>query len=234
MDRHLTNYGKLSLWEASRSTLPEIAQLVIDENYKHHQGGVRRDARYLRECAEVWIEELQIFDLSSTIVARDAEGDIVGAIRISHWNDSPERRPMQRLFGEDIVNPTRLMASHQHLWHVGRFAIRQKCSDKGMLFKLLMLYAITPIFRYSQGVLLAEADAKLLRVMCALRIDAQPLATGREYIGSLTVPIMVTREGLAPFFLSHMSMLAKLHLEGGGASQPDMVKPIESSKAVRI
>ena len=230
MDRFITNYEGVSLWQATRSTVSDIVQFVIDENYKHHQGGVTHDDVYLKETFSVLMEELEMFDYSSTIIARDFMGEIVGVIRTTHWNNNPHKLPMQILFGEDIVTPSDLIACYQHLWHIGRFAVKQEYSNKGVLFKLLMLYAISPIFKYREGVLLAETDAKLLRVMQALSIEARPLSTGREYIGSLTIPMMATKAGLTPFLLNNISMAFDLHFEELSHRLPERVKKPESKQ----
>ena len=133
MDRFITNYEGVSLWQATRSTVSDIVQFVIDENYKHHQGGVTHDDVYLKETFSVLMEELEMFDYSSTIIARDFMGEIVGVIRTTHWNNNPHKLPMQILFGEDIVTPSDLIACYQHLWHVGRFAIRQEYGNNAIV-----------------------------------------------------------------------------------------------------
>ena len=87
-----------------------------------------------------------------------------------------------------------------------------------------MLYAISPIFQHSQGVLLAEADEKLLRVMKALKIDVQPLSKGKEYIGSMTIPMMVTKEGLTEFMLRNVFMAFDVRFDVEKPQLPERVK----------
>ncbi|WP_278566101.1 hypothetical protein [Prevotella melaninogenica] len=127
------------------------------------------------------------------------------------------------------MNPQKLLNSYYHLWHIGRFAIKQEYGNNGKLFKLLMLYAISPIFQYKEGVLLAEADEKLLRVMKILRIDAHPLSKGKEYIGSVTIPMMVTKEGLMEFMLNNVSMAFDIRFDSGKVQLPERVKVLEGT-----
>lgn len=70
------------------------------------------------------------------------------------------------------------------------------------------------------GVLLAEADERLLHVMRALRIDARALAAGKEYICSMMIPIMVSQEGLRYFMLKHLGLFSSLRLELGIRNYP--------------
>lgn len=227
MDRFITSYENITLWQIARASLPEIARFVVSENYKHHKGGKTDIRSFSKDCSSVLTEEDAFFEYSSTIVAKDKIGGVVGAIRITNWNDNPHMLPLIKIFGDEIVNPKELLDSYHHLWHVGRFAIKQEYGNNGKLFKLLMLYAISPIFQHRQGVLLAEADEKLLRVMKALRIDARSLSKGKEYIGSMTIPMMVTKEGLTEFLLRNVFMAFDVRFDVEKAQLPERVKILE-------
>lgn len=128
------------------------------------------------------------------------------------------------LFGNQLVDIPQLMYKHKHVWHIGRFAIKKGVSDSGRLFKLLMLYAISPIFRHTNGVVLAETDERLLRVMQAMRIKATPLAAGKEYIGSMTLPILITKEGLNEFLLNNISIAFNIQFNYETELLPERVK----------
>lgn len=224
MDRFITSYENITLWQIERASLPEVARFVVNENYKHHKSEKTDIRNFSKDYSSVLVEEDAFFEYSSTIVAKNKFGCVVGAIRITNWNNNPHMLPLTKIFGDGIVNPQELLNSYHHLWHVGRFAIKQEYGNTGKLFKLLMLYAISPIFQYSQGVLLAEADEKLLRVMKALRIDAHPLSQGKEYIGSMTIPMMVTKEGLTEFMLRNIFMVFDVRFDVEKPQLPERVK----------
>ena len=224
MDRFITSYENITLWQIARSSVPAVARFVVNENYKHHKGGKADICSFSRDYSSILVEEDSFFQYSSTIVAKDKFGNIVGAIRIANWNDNPHLLPLIKIFGNGIVNSQELLNSYHHLWHVGRFAINQEYGCNGKLFKLLMLYAISPVFQYEQGVLLAEADEKLLRVMKAMRIDVQPLSQGKEYIGSMTIPMMVTKEGLTEFLLRNLFLAFDVRFDAEQTQLPERVK----------
>lgn len=224
MDKFITSYDNITLWQVTRASLPSIARFVVEENYKHHKGEAIKVSDSSSEYTSILREEESFFDYSSIIVAKNNSGSIVGAIRVTNWNNNPHTLPLIKIFGNKIVSPKKLIESYHHLWHIGRFAIRREYGNTGKLFKLLMLYAISPIFQHSQGVLLAEADEKLLRVMKALKIDVQPLSKGKEYIGSMTIPIMVTKEGLTEFMLRNVFMAFDVRFDVEKPQLPERVK----------
>ena len=224
MDRFITSYENITLWQIARASLPAVARFVVNENYKHHKSGKIDIRSFSKDYTSVLTEEDAFFEYSSTIVAKNQFGGIVGAIRITHWNDNPHTLPLIKIFGDEIVDPQELLNSYHHLWHVGRFAIRQEYGNNGKLFKMLMLYAISPIFQHRQGVLLAEADEKLLRIMKALRIDVKSLSEGKEYIGSITIPMMVTKEGLTEFMLRNLFMAFDVRFDVEQSQLPERVK----------
>lgn len=224
MSRYITNYENLSLWQISEEELSELSKFVIEENYKHHQPQMSSDRNFEAEFLSVLKEEKAFYHYSSIIVAKDEYHNMVGAIRVTSWDNNPHTIPLSRLFGNQLVDIPQLMSKHKHVWHIGRFAIKKGVSDNGRLFKLLMLYAISPIFRHTNGVILAEADERLLRVMQAMRIKATPLAAGKEYIGSVTLPILIPKEGLNEFLLNNVSIAFNIQFNYETELLPERVK----------
>lgn len=224
MSRYITNYENLSLWQMSEEELPELSKFVIEENYKHHQPQMYSDRNFEAEYLSVLKEEKAFYRYSSIIVAKDEYHNMVGVIRVTSWDNNPHTVPLSRLFGNQLVDIPQLMYKHKHVWHIGRFAIKKGVSDSGRLFKLLMLYAISPIFRHTNGVVLAETDERLLRVMQAMRIKATPLAAGKEYIGSMTLPILITKEGLNEFLLNNISIAFNIQFNYETELLPERVK----------
>lgn len=213
MDRFITSYDNITIWQLSKVSLPEVARFVVNENYKHHKKCKSDISDFSKDYSEILKEERDFFEYSSVIVAKDDSGCIVGCIRVTNWNKNPHELPLIKIWGSEIVCIQNLVNSYHHIWHVGRFAVVREYGNNGRLFKLLMLYAISPIFQYGKGILLAEADEKLFRVMKALQIDVLPLSKGREYIGSMTIPMMVTKDGLTKFMLKNVYMVFDIRFD---------------------
>ncbi|SUB77047.1 Uncharacterised protein [Porphyromonas macacae] len=224
MDRFITKFEEITLWQLSKESLFSLAKFVVDENYIHHQKVGDNKETYVEEYQMIFTEESIFFDYSSIVVAKDNAGSIVGSIRVMNWNLNPNTIPLMKLFGENLINKIKLKEEYEHIWHVGRFAVQKAYKDKVKLFKLLMLYAISPVFRHDRGVLLAEADEKLLRVMRAMKIDVQLLSEGKEYIGSKTIPMMVTKNGLSEFMLNNVAMAFDLRFDVEKTQLPERVK----------
>lgn len=172
MDRFITHQGDISLWQIDKKGIASLAKFVVEENFMHHEGKMLSSCESSEEYCYVLQEEQAFYEYSSIIVAKNVRGDIVGAIRITCWDKNPHIIPLVKLFGDHLIDLEQLRHDHKHLWHIGRFAINRNYADNGRLFKLLMLYAISPIFRYNRGVLLAEIDQKLLRALGALHITS--------------------------------------------------------------
>ena len=217
--KFIANFKELTLWQASRNELPEVAAFVVRENYVHHTGRTMgldycryKGSPYYNEYISVLEEEKKHFEYSISIVVRNQTGTIVGAIRVMKWDEDPNEITLTKLFGADIVSKSNLLANYKHVWHVGRFAVCKDCEEKVNLFRLLMVYAISPIFQYEDGVLLAEIDERLLRVMRLMKIQAEDLTRGVEYLGSVTIPVMITKLGLQDFLLENLSFALNLRI----------------------
>ena len=108
MDRFITSYDNITLWQVTRASLPSIARFVVEENYKHHKGEAIKVSDSSSEYTSILMEEESFFDYSSIIVAKNNSGSIVGAIRVTKWNDNPHTLPLIKIFGNKIVNPKSL------------------------------------------------------------------------------------------------------------------------------
>lgn len=213
----ITVYKQITIRRLSEEELPRFSYFVIQENYKHHKKNMLTQAdnmiSFKEEYLSILLEEKSHFKYSSIIVATDTLGNLIGSIRVMKWNDNPNPIAMTTLFENDLVNKESLINAYQHVWHVGRFAICKGCKEQMTLFRLLMVYAISPIFNYNNGVLLAEVDEKLLRIMRLLKINAFTLGEGVEYLGSMTIPVMITKEGLRLFLLENMNLVSPAQLK---------------------
>ncbi|OJU22599.1 MAG: hypothetical protein BGN92_08535 [Sphingobacteriales bacterium 41-5] len=132
--------------------------------------------------------------------AAKVDNKIIGTIKVTKWNRK-DTLPIQKLFGIDIKNNKNFAKCN--IWHVGRFATSLNWGSQNIsLFKQLMVYAITPICNDEAGIMVAECDCKLLRVMTALGIVTTSLGKSIEYLHSETKPIYAGKEGLMGFYLN--------------------------------
>lgn len=207
MDRFIASHENYSIWQLSESGLIDLAKFVVMEYYKHHKKHEVENSLSKEEVWQVYSEELQFFKLSRIYVARDIRNEIIGAIRVMEWNGKDEL-PITKLFGITNLKEISPDDSDAHIWHIGRFAV---CSDLGragiILFKVLMMYAIAPICRYEKGIMFAECDCKLFNTVNKLGLKAIALNSGIEYLGSVTIPMYATRDGMVEFVNRH-SVLA--------------------------
>lgn len=143
---------------------------------------------------------------SYLFVAENERGDLIGCIRVMAWGHRSVL-PIHKIFGIDPHKE--IPDSEQFLfWHVGRFAVDSCCNISSLiLFKELMMLAINPIVSHDSGYMLAESDSKLLRIMRMLSIDIKTLGRGRVYLGSNTIPICSSVEGLRAFYKKYESLL---------------------------
>ncbi|TXK75106.1 hypothetical protein [Mesonia sp. HuA40] len=187
-----------------KKDLLEFAQFIVNENYNHHLNGVF-SFDYEEEVSAVFQEELDYFKNSHIYAAKDFDDIIVGSIRVLCWNGL-DLLPIQKLFQIDITSHNNFIPVDT-IWHIGRFAIRKGVRDVNLL-KQLMIYAINPICQNRYSVAYAECDSKLLRIIKALGIIAIPLDKPITYLGSETIPIKMTQNGLIHFYSKHKNLVA--------------------------
>jgi len=97
-----------------------------------------------------------------------------------------------------------------HIWHIGRFAIRKDIRKSGfILFKTLMAHAIYDVCAIKNSIAIAECDAKLLKTLRVLGIEAIPITNSIHYLGSETVPVILTYQGLKNFLNAHSHLLSQ-------------------------
>lgn len=183
----------LNYYSLKRQNLFNLSKFIVEENYNHH---CIKNYSFNKEVEEVYLEELKINN-SKIFVSTDQNNSIVGSIRVSKWNKR-DILPIQKLFNINIGN-----LSHNkkcNVWHIGRFAIKKGIDKKGFnVFKTLMVCAINEVCQNENSFALAECDAKLLRVLKLFGIEAITLADSIDYLGSETIPILLTYSGLKKF-----------------------------------
>ncbi len=173
----------------------DLAKFVVTENFKHHSNdNSLKD--YKNDINSIYKEELHFKD-SEVYISRDHSGLIFGAIRVLKWNFI-DVLPLQKIFG---INP--LLVIHKpninDIYHIGRFAIKKNVRDIN-LFKQLMVCAITSICKHKNNIAFAECDSKLLRILNLLGIQTTVIGESVNYLGSETIPIVMTYDGLIGFY----------------------------------
>lgn len=138
-----------------------------------------------------------LYDSSAFYLAK-YHNKIIGSIKVSLW-DGNVVLPLEKLFGIDCK---RLPFYYEDLavWHVGRLAISKENPIGLSLLKQLLTLAIYSICQFPyEGVMVAECDKKLTKVLNLIGIKTRALAPGIEYLGSETIPVYSTTDCLSKF-----------------------------------
>jgi N-acyl-L-homoserine lactone synthetase len=210
MDRLIISYKNYSIYQLSKTRLFDLAKFVVTENYKRHQNNseVNDD-----EVFDIYNEEVCFFEHSVILAAKDSKNEIVGTIRLLKWNKTDEL-PITKLFGITNLNEVSPEDSDAHIWHVGRFAVSANLGTDGLLlFRILMTCAATLICQYEKGIVFAECDSKLFRIMKLLGLKAIALDDGIEYLGSVTLPIYITRSSIIDFVLRNQVLVLNIVID---------------------
>ncbi len=201
MDKLIATHKGYKIWQLSKDGLMDFVSFVMKENYK-----IKNYPK--KEFQKVYNEELLNYNNSKIFVAKDNNDRIIGAIRLMQWNKNNEL-PITKLFG---LNPMQYIVTdntNENIWHIGRFAIDSSCEKETEveLFRILIIYAIAPICRYKNGIMFAECDNKLLKIISDMGIKAKTLLKkGKEYLGSIAIPICIERDGMKEFIGQNCSL----------------------------
>ncbi|MFH6991513.1 hypothetical protein [Flavobacterium sp. FlaQc-48] len=190
--------------------LNELAKFVVEENFNHHCENVNTN-ELIADTQEVYDEELNYFKDSEIFVAKDFSGSIQGSIRVIQW-DYKTKLPLQKIFNIDPLSVFDYSEKLSSVWHIGRFATKRNNTDK-TLFRRLMVCAIAPICEQKNGVAFAECDSKLLRIMNLLGIKAEVIGASINYLGSETIPIAMSYDGLKDFYQNNKSLVTSQYID---------------------
>lgn len=187
----------------SNSQLLNLSKFIVHENFNHHTNG-KVSTEYKKDIESIYFEEMRYFQNAKIYLSKDESGEITGSIRTLLWNHT-DTLPIQKIFNinplDFIENPT------SKVWHIGRFAIRKDVTDRN-LFKRLMVCAIHPICKNKGSIAFAECDSKLLRVMSLLGIETNVVGKPIGYLGSETIPIGMTTDGLLKFYKANKMLVS--------------------------
>ena len=145
------------------------------------------------------------------------EGVGIGTIRVTKW-DQITPLPIPKIFN---IDPQTYLTNRKadEIYHIGRLAIK-KTRPSLTLFKELIAKAIYPICQNKYNMAFAELDVKLFRILSLLGIIPEVIASPAHYLGSWTIPVLLTCKGLLPFQRNYNRQITKAndHAE-------DFVKP---------
>ncbi len=180
-----------------------LAEFIVLENYKHHTKETIPNS-YTKDIDAIYYEELNYFNNAQIFVSKDLLGTINGAIRVLQWNFK-DTLPLQKIFG---IHPLMAVKKDRvnNIFHIGRFAINKSVGDIN-LFKRLMVCAIRPVCEHEDNVAFAECDSKLLRVLRLLGIKATIIGKPIHYLGSETIPVSLSYDGLINFYNKNKSLV---------------------------
>jgi hypothetical protein len=177
--------------------LSELAAFVVGENFSHHSVSCP-EVDVQRDVQNIYCEELHHLKNSSFYIARDSSGTIQGSIRLTKWDYKAEL-PLQKIFDINPIDTLDCAEKIPPIWHIGRFATRKSNTDK-IMFKKLMVHAVTPICKEKDSIAFAECDSKLLRIINLLGIETRVIGKSISYLGSDTIPISISAQGLSRFY----------------------------------
>lgn len=199
MKQFIEQCGNYCIFQVDSEYLYQIAEFIVMANYNHHSPKIF-PATLKEEIEAVYQEELTYISTSWVFLVENNNGKMIGCIRVMKW-DMINKLPIQKIFNINPLDCINDIQSITSIWHIGRFAV-DSCTDISSisLFKRLMVYAITPICQEVHSYMVAECDSKLLRVMGLLGIKTIQLGKGIHYLGSETIPVYSTKEGLLNFY----------------------------------
>ncbi len=103
MGKQIATFKDYDIFMADKTSLLEIAQFMVRENYSHHISSFTE--KEVNEDIKSVLEEDEIlYDNKSHIyIARDAFGNIVGCIRSFHW-DKHKTLLIEKIYGINPLN----------------------------------------------------------------------------------------------------------------------------------
>ncbi|MDY3547828.1 hypothetical protein PG291_04345 [Riemerella anatipestifer] len=183
-----------------------LVDFVVRENYKHHHYPCEEEIMN-NEINQICVEE-QTYEGKKAFITTDDKGRISGTIRVIKWNYR-DILPIQKIFN---INPIDLILDDVYgIYHIGRFAISREENNSINTFKTLMMLAIAEVIKEEKSFAIAECDAKLLKTINRLGMGAITLSESVNYLGSETIPILLSYGGLLNFYNNNMYLLNKLN-----------------------
>lgn len=205
MKKLLRNFKDFTLWEISdENELFQIDRFVLNVYYYHH---LKQNNYPPSELKKLIVEDVEALPDSYFYVIFDDKGEIVGTIKLQRWN----QKTVLSIEKDFKVNLKyfihELPFRPAGIFHIGRFAINQEKIKRNQvlkqnritIMKLLMYYALIPIFKETSNIFFCECDEKLYTRLALLGLHTQIIGRPRVYLGSKTVPIYCNQAGMRNF-----------------------------------
>ena len=121
--------------------------------------------------------------------------------------------PLQKIFG---INPFLAITEPNvnDIYHIGRFAVKKDACDLN-LFKRLLVCVSEVICKNNNNIAFAEIDSKLLRILRLLGLKAMVIGESVDYLGSETIPIAMTSEGIMSFYNKNKHLVEEEVMNSG-------------------
>ncbi len=195
-----------SLWKITGKTeLEKLSKLVIEVNYKHH---LNQKCYPSQEFEKIYQEDIQALPDSSFFAVYDDKNEIFASIKCQKWRNST-MLAIEKDFTIDLKYLIHgLNFQPREVFHIGRFVIDQEKIRKNtklrqrrlIILKLLMYYALRPVFNNESNIFFCECDEKLFTKLNFLGLYPQVIGSSKEYLGSQTIPIYCDHHGIKEFF----------------------------------
>jgi len=198
----------LEVWRVGANELEKFSEFVFDvyvDNYQKRDGWepVNDELRYMIN------EDKTQFSQSFYVALKNSDGEFLGSAKVTKMSPSL-KFPIQTEFGYDLKQyfenanvPTK------DFWHLGRFAINKhvlKRSNTALkthhIFKRLLKECANYAFQSEQNMMIAEVDAMAYRISRLVSLNMRKMGEGKEYLGSFTYPIHITKRDM-DIFLAH-------------------------------
>ena len=206
MKELVKEFDAFSLWKITgKVELEKLSRLVISVNYKHH---LNQQSYPNDEFIKIYGEDIQALSNSDFYAIYDNKNEIFASVKCQKWNNSTILA-IEKDFRIDLMYFIRgLNFQPREVFHIGRFVIDQDKIRKNTLLrqkrldilKLLMYYALFPVFNSSYNIFFCECDEKLFSKLNLLGLYPQTIGTPMEYMGSETIPIFCDYNGIKEFF----------------------------------
>jgi len=182
--------GPFAVWEVCYEELPHFTRFVFDvyaRTYSRLHGWQPAEEDYCK-----LLEEDELFYPFSHYWLFKIGKRTVGSVKLTLWNPSLEL-PLQKYFG---IDPATL--SKRPIWHCGRLATSWHDDiplPKQSALPALCFWAVGFVAAH-EGVLVAEVDASVLRLLKKLGLNIKELGEAKYIVGSVTVPMMIEHHDL--------------------------------------
>lgn len=212
MKELVKEFDAFSVWKITqKNELEKLSRLVIAVNYKHH---LNQTTYPEDEFQKVYSEDILAFADSNFYAVYNNLDEIIAAIKCQKWDNS-----MVLSIEKDFkVNLTYFIHGLNfqpfEIFHIGRFVIDQDKIRKNTslrkkrinILKLLMYYALLPVFKNQTNIFFCECDEKLFSKLNFLGLYPQRIGPPKEYMGSKTIPVCCDYNGIKDFFYQNKNL----------------------------